>query len=274
MAILANRVKEEANSLKIFSRGATKFVAVCLLMLVLILVYRTYNNSVSNILLEVSSFVIEKVALNVKAAGTKVSSVYKVYIGNKELELENLNLKLELAKYRDFTSEVLSLNKENKLLKSQLKFLESDIPQITTKLIGLVGDESSSYAILKLGSLDGVKLNQVVTKGNILVGRIVEISQGYSRVMLLSDKKSRVPVSLFDQKSKGVLVGGADLNYDLLHAENADNLAVGDVLYTTADSRYYPPGLKVGRVSSVKTNNILVEPLLDISKLDIVSIKY
>ena len=80
------------------------------------------------------------------------------------------------------------------------------------------------------------------------MGRVIHVHANHASVMLLSDRLSRVPVSVGAKQSRGVLAGaGADLP-KLEFIEAGSQIAAGDLVTTSGAGGVYPRGLAVGVV--------------------------
>lgn len=135
---------------------------------------------------------------------------------------------------------------------------------------------------LNRGSEAGIKVGYAVVVPNGLAGRVVEVWQGGSKVLLISDPTFGVSVRLQDQRIRGPAEGqpgSSTLKLNLssadLSPEQEESILVGDPVDTCGcDASEYPPGLPVGSVvrKEQQTSGISlivrVRPYLDIASLE------
>lgn len=187
---------------------------------------------------------------------------------NAALRLEVERLERELAGLREgqtaseAASELYGSNRwnpENALMAQVL--LRDPAPGRPAILIGRGAD-------------DGVLLGQpVLGPGGTLVGTIAEVESNRSWLRLLTDDDAAVAVVVQSSRTIGALVGTSNgLALELV--ERGEDVAVGDVLVTSALGGRLPAGLVAGRVSSVVSQpqalfqTIEVEPLSDPQRLE------
>jgi rod shape-determining protein MreC len=105
----------------------------------------------------------------------------------------------------------------------------------------------------------GIRSGFVAMSARGLVGRIVESGQYYSRLMLLTDYLSRLPVTVGEERALCILSGDNSIEPKLISLPEEHNISVGDVVMTSGHVGLYPAGLGVGVVSRVDNGEIRVE---------------
>lgn len=102
-------------------------------------------------------------------------------------------------------------------------------------------------AIINVGLSDGVLPRMPVIAAEGLAGRVTDVGSSASRIMLLTDAASRVPVKVMRNGWTGLAVGKGstllDFTYDV--ASGMDEIRVGDRLVTSGDGGLFPPGIPV-----------------------------
>ncbi len=148
------------------------------------------------------------------------------------------------------------------------------------------GVSSPEYLVIDKGKKDNVKIGSAVVFKDNLVGKVVAVSDRFSKIMLVSNPSlsiSAKTISLKDTNVTGALgilkgLGGESLVLD--NVLLSDNLQVGDYVTTKGDMQIdntgYPPSLIVGKIISVekKASDLFqkakVRSILDFSKLNMV----
>ena len=160
---------------------------------------------------------------------------------------ENRRLKAELAEMRQWRDRALALRDTNDRYKSLLG-LRTD-PPIPMASARVVSDSRGPFANTRLadsGSERGIQVGNPVLNERGLVGRIVGVAQGASRVLLLTDIASRTPVMIDRTNARAILTGDGGPNPKLEYLRGVDPIQQGDRVVTSGDGGVVPRGLPVG----------------------------
>lgn len=164
---------------------------------------------------------------------------------NKKLIEENQKLLSDLAglqgvrEENDFLRESLGLN------------LQKEFDLVLGRVISK--DVLSDTLLINIGSNAGVKKGfPVILSGKALLGRVIDVYPGYSRVMLVSQKNNKIDVEIPDSESFALSVGEGGLRSDLEMFPMDKELKEGSLIITSAMGGNYPAGLLVGKVKDVK----------------------
>ncbi len=192
--------------------------------------------------------------------------------GSKNSQLEH---ELQIARVR--LAEARALKQENQRLRevSQLRERTQDVV-VTAELIGSTSSSTRRIAFLSAGRRDGVKPGMPVRSPLGLVGRVLEAGQFSSRVLLLTDSESLVPVRRAGDDVVAFAEGRADgtLRIRLINL-GINPIKRGDVFVTTGSGGIFEPGVAVavadritrdgaiGRVLSdpISTSFVIVQPV-------------
>ena len=183
---------------------------------------------------------------------------------------QNAALKKRLAQERRAVIQARVTELENQRLKTLLKLTqEVQNPIAVTRVVGSSYDSVRRLATLSAGSSSGVRPGQPVRAPEGLVGRIIETGRWASRVLLVSDGASNVPVRLVRDGTPAIASGRGDGTIDLKTLEVGKNpFRRGDVLVTSGIGGVYPPGVPVAVVVKVEGDRTIAKPLADPSRVD------
>lgn len=123
---------------------------------------------------------------------------------------------------------------------------ERHIEFITSRVIA---DSSGAFArsiMINSGSNQHVKTGYPVINADGLVGRVVDVGETSSRVLLATDSDSRIPVSVGANAVRGILAGDNGANPSLLYLPDGAKISVGDDVATSGTGGLFPPGLRIG----------------------------
>lgn len=183
---------------------------------------------------------------------------------------QNGELKRQLAASRRKLIEGRAAELENRRLKGLLK-LSTDVEDevAVTRIVGSSFISPRRLATLPVGTSSGVKPGQPVRAAEGLLGRILETGRWSSRVLLISDGASNVPVRLLRDGTPAIAVGHGDGSIDLKTLEVGKNpFRRGDVLLTSGVGGVYPPNIPVAVVVAVQGERTLARPLADPGSVD------
>jgi len=160
---------------------------------------------------------------------------------------ENRRLNAELKEMRQWRDVALALRDTNERYRAALG-LKTD-PPIAMASARIVTDSRGPFANSRLanaGSEVGIKPGNPVMSENGLVGRVVGVTTGVSRVLLLTDAASRTPVMIDRTNSRAILTGDGGPNPKLEYLRGQDPVRSGDRILTSGDGGVFPRGLPVG----------------------------
>ena len=162
---------------------------------------------------------------------------------------ENERLKTEIDQLKNKNFETLYLRTENNKLQNVLKLeKESPYKAVNAKVIL---DKNSPYLnsiVINKGSNAGIKLGMPVLNEGSLIGRIVEVNFISSRILLLNDLNSRIPVVISPKGSQAILVGAGTMEPDLQYLpENFELSDKENLVFTSGKDGVLFPGIPVGK---------------------------
>ena len=199
------------------------------------------------------------------------------------------NFSVSIKEHINLYSDYIELKKENNELRNDItksEFLELENTQLR-KLIeeqvaspsNLVSarvmlDKTSPYLnsfIINTGSNKNVKNGMAVLDGKNFIGRIVDVNFFSSRVLLVSDLNSRIPVIVEPSASHAILNGRGKNEPTLEYLPENHNVQDGDKVYTSGKEGIFTSGIPIGEV---KLNKDLIQVLLfsDLSQITFINI--
>jgi rod shape-determining protein MreC len=160
---------------------------------------------------------------------------------------ENRRLKGELRDMRQWRDVAFALKNENNRYRSLLG-LKTD-PPIPMVAARVVTDSRGPFADTRIASTGleaGVQPGNPVMSEYGLVGRVIGVTQGASRVLMLTDVASRTPVMIDRTNARAILTGDGGPNPRLDYLRGQDPVREGDRILTSGDGGILPRGLPVG----------------------------
>ena len=183
---------------------------------------------------------------------------------------QNADLKREVAQTRRKLIEAQATELENRRLKALLGIAEVEDDEVTTgRIVGSSFDSLRRLATMNAGSSHGVEIGQAVRGPDGLIGRVIERGRWASRVLLVTDTASRVPVRLVRDGTPAMAVGHGDGTIDLNTLEVGENpFRRGDILVTSGTGGLYPPGIPVALVVKTERERTVATPIAEPGEID------
>ena len=213
-----------------------------------------------------STFIVSVPENFVKKSYVTIVNHFNVYDENKLLKEK---LDFELSKNYNFEY----ILEENKRLKSTIE--ETNI--LTSEIIGKVlVDKKSPFlrsVIINRGSKDRVELGMAVMDKSYLIGKVVEVSFTTSRVLLLSDLNSKVPVDIMPNNIQSILSGTGDNEGVIQYTRQQNLIEENAIAFTSGAGGLFKSGIPIGKIFKDYSNNkTLVSFFSDFSQLRYVKI--
>lgn len=188
-----------------------------------------------------------------------------------ELAVENAELQEQLTETRYWRDLALRLRDERDIYREALNLT----PASEQERIGawVLADPTGPFVRSRLvgaGAVRGVGEGDPVLNVYGLVGHVVEVGQRSSRVLLLTDLNSRVPVMADRSNARAVLTGD-NTNFPRLDYLGRDaDLQEGDRIVTSGDDGILPRGLPVGTAALDRNGRWRVRLFSDNAPVDFV----
>ncbi|NVJ98635.1 MAG: rod shape-determining protein MreC [Alphaproteobacteria bacterium] len=223
---------------------------------------RAYANDIVSPVLRV----LEQPIRAVQAGLERIAGVSDIY-------LENTTLKDENDRLRQWREAAMQLSRENERLRQMLKVPVREVPPAaTTRVIGVGGGAFERSVLIGAGSADGLMRGSPVIDETGVVGRVIQVGRWTSRVLLVTDINSRVPVRLERTGDLAIAEGQNEQLLRLRFLPQGAQVRVGDRLLTSGHGGAFPPDVPVARVTEVVDDFILMEPIGLLGKLDYVRV--
>jgi rod shape-determining protein MreC len=182
---------------------------------------------------------------------------------------QNAQLKRDRAALMRRMVEARAILEENQQLKSALQLREhSRQPVAAGRVVGSSFESSRRFAIISVGSSDGVKIGMPVRAAEGLIGRIVDAGSLASRVLLVSDRANIVPARILRGGQPVISTGRGDGTIDVRPLEVGKNpFKPGDIIITSGTGGLYPPLVPIAKVVRLDDDGAIAMPIADPSRV-------
>lgn len=196
---------------------------------------------------------------------------------NNELEQRNDSLLAESFALRE-------VEQENQRLRQLLNFaqtrpgLELRGAQIVARRIGSESSNFFDSLILDLGQRHGIEVGMPVVTDQGLVGRISEVNDASSKVLLINDPSSQVNAVLQSSRLSGVVSGNPGGDLMMEYIPQGAVFSLGEVVLTSGIGGNFPRGIPIGQVVQINQRDIdvyqqaVVRPTINFDSLELVAV--
>jgi len=218
------------------------------------------------------------------------SLVSRTVLSIKELtnlRKEHADLLKQLDRFEELERSNAEIYQENIRLKEQLDFSKTlKYRRIPAQISGRDPNNLFSALVINKGSYSGVSNNMTVVAWQngtqALVGKVIQTGVFESLVMPVFDINSLVSCRFSVSRFEGIVEGQGGSENSLIMRfvprRARDEINIGDIVVTSGMGGIYPPGINLGRVSSINvleyetTLEVEVIPMIDFSRLEYIFI--
>ena len=178
----------------------------------------------------------------------------------------------ELSKLRSKSVSSEIIQYENKELKELINDYVSSSDKILAKIIVDRDSPFLKSIIINKGSKDNIKIGTNIYDQAYLVGRVIEVNYKTSRVLLLSDLNSNVPVTIAPQNIQAIISGSGDNYGQIKYIKEglSDEFSEKSIIYTSGTGAIFKSGIPIGKLvvnDDAEKKNFYVEFYSDFSQL-------
>ncbi|MBD3803717.1 MAG: rod shape-determining protein MreC [Rhodobacteraceae bacterium] len=200
---------------------------------------------------------------------TKITDMIEGFQSYSRIYEQNQELRRELQKMKAWRETAGQLDQQNaKLLALNKVRLDPKLTSVSGRVLADSGSPFRKSVLLNVGKRDGIVDGWATMDGLGLVGRISGVGASTSRVLLLTDASSRIPVSIPASGQNAILAGDNSPYPVIDFLEHSDRVRPGDRVISSGDGGVFPAGLLVGEVFEDRSKRLRVRLSADYERLD------
>ena len=204
---------------------------------------------------------------------TSVVKLAKDYQSYEKLLEQNKELRRELQQMKSWKEAALQLEQENaRLLDLNQLRVDSKLTHVSGIVVADSGSPFRQSVLLNIGSRDGIQDGWAAMDGLGLVGRISGVGSSTSRVILLTDNASQIPVIIQPSGQRAILVGDNSYAPPVEFIENVDLVRPGDRIVTSGGGGVLPEGLLIGTLALDPNNRLRARLAADYERLEFLKV--
>ena len=200
---------------------------------------------------------------------TRAADMIEQFQSYASLYEQNQELRRELQQMKAWREAALQLEQQNaRLLDLNQVRLDPKLTHVTGQVLADSGSPFRQSVLINVGSRDGIRDGWATMDGIGVVGRISGVGARTSRVILLTDTNSRIPVTVQPSGQRAILSGDNSNLPPLDFLEDPDEVRPGDRVVSSGDGGMFPAGLLVGQVVMGNDRRLRVSLSADYQRLE------
>ncbi len=200
---------------------------------------------------------------------TRVTRMVEDFQSYTRIYEQNQELRRELQQMKSWQEAAIQLGQENaRLLDLNKVRLNAQLTFVTGVVLTDNGSPFRRSVLLNVGARDGIRDGWATMDGLGLVGRISGVGDQTSRVILLTDSNSRVPVRIQPSGQNALLIGDNTLAPPVDIADNLEDVRPGDRVVTSGDGKVFPADILVGQIAQGPNGRLRVKLAADYGRLE------
>ncbi|RJQ81647.1 MAG: rod shape-determining protein MreC [Desulfobacteraceae bacterium] len=141
----------------------------------------------------------------------------------------------------------------------------------------VVGKDPSPWfqtVLVDKGRDNGVVMGLPVINAQGIVGLVVEVTQRYAKVMLITDPNSAVDAVVQKSRARGIIKGGTSGYCVFNYVLRKHDLDIGDTVISSGMDGVFPKGLAIGQIADIVKKDssifqeVTVRPHVDFERLE------
>ncbi|HHY55083.1 MAG TPA: rod shape-determining protein MreC [Chloroflexi bacterium] len=222
--------------------------------------------------------------LSATGVTSSVEGFFTALLRLRTLEQEYAALQTRAEQLEAENNTLREVEKENEQLRALLNFaetrprLELRGAQIVARVIGEESTNFSETILIDLGQVHGIRTGMPVVTDQGLVGRISEVTENTSKVLLLNDVGSSASALLAESRLNGIVHGSTSGDLIMDFIPQGPTFSVGETVLSSGLGGQFPRGLAIGVIESIDSQpnavfqTARVHPAVDFGSLELVMV--
>ena len=200
---------------------------------------------------------------------TGIANLLSDFQSYQRLAQQNSDLRRELQDMKSWREAAIQLDQENARLRDLINVqLDPQLTRVTGVVVADSGSPFRQSVLLNVGVKDGILDGWPAMDGIGLVGRISGVGDETSRVILVTDTSSNIPVTIQPSGQRAIMAGDNTINPVLQFIEDPDLVKPGDRVVTSGDGGVFPADLLVGQLARGTDGRLRTRLSADLERLE------
>ncbi len=259
---------------KIFTKHFILFIILIAVCILLIILYQI------SFLAPVNS-VVYKITVPFRVAFIKISDTisgnFNIIFTAKNLQKENQELKKQVDELTAEVSQLKEFKVENEILRKQLDFAQhEEFMLVPCEIISYEPSNFLKNFEINKGKNQGIDEKMAVISSGLLVGQVIEVSDDFSKVSLITDSESKIGGIVQDTRATGIVKGQLGYGIVMDSIPQDELIESGQKVITSGLGGEMPKGIVIGYIQDIsgKPTEVFqqatVRPAVDFRHLEMV----
>lgn len=195
-------------------------------------------------------------------SGSRVTNLFSGIFNIRELQKENATLLDRVNELEVENARLIEIKNENNSLRADLNFVnKTDLNYLPAEVIAYDPSNIRGLITINLGSGDGLKVGMAAVSEGYFIGRLTEVEENYSKIMLVTDPSSAIPVEIQGSATSGIIKGLLGTGLLMEKIPQGEKIEEGDTVITSGLGGEIPRGIIIGQVKNIerKENSLFVD---------------
>lgn len=223
---------------------------------------------------------LRRMAVRLVTPFERLADLIPVIHSHRRLAAENARLRTDNQQLRRQIIELQHHQAENRQLRALLQIKQA-MPWRTVGARVIGRDASNWWNSIQIdrGASDGIRPNLPVLSARGLIGKTIRVSDGESRVLLLTDATCKVAALIESSREPGIVSGipnvlSREPRLQMFFVERKSDVKRGDAIYTSGLGGVFPRGILIGTVAEADLDpqglyqSVEVKPAADFRRLE------
>src|SRR5271170_7183678 len=208
--------------------------------------------------------------------GSWIGGLWSGYLDLVHVRQEDATLKTEIERLRLEQASLAEDAKQGQRLQHLLDFKEHYIYKtLPAQVIGTSGTDQSKTLFIDKGARDGLAADMPVVTADGIVGKLKDVFDHKSQVLMISDRTSGVGVTMETTRTRGILKGSPFGELRVINVSADERIKPGDRIVTSGGDQIFPRGMPVGTVDHVVPDpdrdpwvDVVIQPAANLDRLE------
>lgn len=208
--------------------------------------------------------------------GRGIRGVWSGYLDLVHVHQEDAELKAKIERLQLEQASLAEDAKQGQRLQHLLDFKQHYIYKtLPAQVIGTSGTDQSRTLFIDKGAKDGLATDMPVVTADGIVGKLKDVFDHKSQVVMISDRTSGVGVTMETTRTRGILKGGTFGELRVINVSPDERIKPGERILTSGGDQIFPRGMPVGTVDRIVPDpdrdpwvDVVIQPAANLSRLE------